>query len=247
MKLYGDFTKKDWLDALNMEQHQIPLSMVIHGEWNHEENLIRWKEILKKELNMPKWNTVIGKYNEKSIGFANVYGSPFAASIVHQFAAAGTNQFIQTGYFGGLSDDINYGDILIVSEAEMKDGTSHLYLPNNKTVKSDEKLLNKAIDYCEKNGYSYVVGSVLSTSAMLLETKEIVENWALNDHIGVDMETAATLAVAKKFNKRAVGLLNLSDHLIQGDTLYAYTKEREQIEEETDEKIKDIALHLSSI
>jgi len=35
--------------------------------------------------------------------------------------------------------------------------------------------------------------------------------------------------------------------VIEGDTLYAYTKEREQIEEETDEKIKDIALHLSSI
>jgi len=86
-------------------------------------------------------------------------------------------------------------------------------------------------------GYSYVVDSVLSTSAMLLETKDMIKEWAANDHLGVDMETATTLAIAKKFGKNAIGLLNLSDHLIAGDTLYAYTKEREAIESETDEKI----------
>ncbi|CAH0121222.1 Purine nucleoside phosphorylase DeoD-type [Paenibacillus sp. CECT 9249] len=247
MKLYGDFTKKDWLDVFGVEENQIPLSCIIHGEWNHEENLNLWKDTLKEELWLPKWNTVIGKYEGKNIGFANVYGSPIAAMITHQFASAGTNQFIQTGYFGGLSFDVTYGDILIVSEAEMKDGASHWYLPNRKTVKSDEQLLNATIDYCEKKGYSYAVGSVLSTSAILLETQELISEWGLNGHLGVDMETATTLAVAKRFDKKAIGLLNLSDHLMVGDTLYSYTKERELIEAETDEKIRDVALYLSLI
>lgn len=247
MKLYGDFTKKDWLDVFGVEENQIPLSCIIHGEWNHEENLNLWKDTLKEELWLPKWNTVIGKYEGKNIGFANVYGSPIAAMITHQFASAGTNQFIQTGYFGGLSFDVTYGDILIVSEAEMKDGASHWYLPNRKTVKSDEQLLNATIDYCEKKGYSYAVGSVLSTSAILLETQELISEWGLNGHLGVDMETATTLAVAKRFGKKAIGLLNLSDHLMVGDTLYSYTKERELIEAETDEKIRDVALYLSLI
>ncbi|WP_312684803.1 hypothetical protein [Mammaliicoccus sciuri] len=39
--------------------------------------------------------------------------------------------------------------------------------------------------------------------------------------------------------------MNLSDHLIKGDSLYSYTKEREEIEDETDEKIRDVALYLS--
>lgn len=247
LKLYGDFTKKDWLDVFGVEENQIPLSCIIHGEWNHEENLNLWKDTLKEELWLPKWNTVIGKYEGKNIGFANVYGSPIAAMITHQFASAGTNQFIQTGYFGGLSFDVTYGDILIVSEAEMKDGASHWYLPNRKTVKSDEQLLNATIDYCEKKGYSYAVGSVLSTSAILLETQELISEWGLNGHLGVDMETATTLAVAKRFDKKAIGLLNLSDHLMVGDTLYSYTKERELIEAETDEKIRDVALYLSLI
>ncbi|MGR9522445.1 hypothetical protein ACSS31_01295 [Priestia megaterium] len=60
------------------------------------------------------------------------------------------------------------------------------------------------------------------------------------------METATTLAIAHKFNKRAVGLLNLSDLLLHGDTVYSYTKDRELIESETDKAIRDVALYLSS-
>jgi len=246
MKLYGDFTKEDWLNTFNVEETQIPFSFIIHGEWNHDLNLKMWNDILKEEVWLTKWNTVIGKYSGTNIGFANVFGGPMAATIAHQFGSTGTNQFIQTGYFGGLSNDVKYGEIFIVTEAGMQDGVSHWYLPDQETVKSDEKLVDEAINYCEKKGYSYSTGSVISTSAMLLETVEMVSKWASNGFLGADMETATTLAVAKKFNKKAIGLLNLSDHLIQGDTLYSYTKDREELEAEIDEKIRDVAIHLST-
>ncbi|WP_249872664.1 nucleoside phosphorylase [Oceanobacillus saliphilus] len=245
MKLYGDFTKKDWLKAFQVEEGQIPASFVVHGEWEHDYNLEFWNQILNDEVWLPKWNTVIGKYNGTNLGFANVFGGPMAATIVHQFGVAGTNLFIQTGYYGGLSHNVKYGDIFIVTEAGMQDGVSHWYLPNQEVVKADEKIVNAAIDYCEKKGYSYSTGSVISTSAMLLETVDMVKNWSQNGYSGVDMETATTLAIAKKFDKKAIGLLNLSDHLIQGDTIYSYTKDREELELETDEKIRNVALYLS--
>jgi uridine phosphorylase len=246
MKLYGEFTKQDWLNVLDVPEDKIPSSFIIHGEWNHEENLTLWKEKLSEEANLPKWNTVIGKHDGVNIGFANVYGSPMATNIIHQFASVGTQLFIQTGYFGGLSADVAYGDILIVTEAEMQDGVSHWYLPNERSVKSDERIVQATIDYCEQKGYRYKTGSIFSTSAMLLETKEMITEWMLNGHKGVDMETATTLAVAKKFNAQAIGLLNCSDNLLQGDTVFSYTKERELLEAETDEKIRDIALYLSA-
>ncbi len=246
MKLYGDFTRQDWVRMLGVYEKELPLSFVIHGEWNHDSNLKVCQELLKEEVWMPKWNTIIGKYNGTNIGFANVFGGPMATTIVHQFGAAGTELFIQTGYFGGLSSDVNYGDILIVTSAEMQDGVSHWYLTNQSIVKADDQLVSTAIDYCEKKGYRYSTGSVISTSAMLLESMEMVSGWAANGHLGVDMETATTLAIAQKFHKRAIGLLNLSDHLMQGDTLYSYTKEREELEAETDEKIRDLALYLAT-
>lgn len=246
MKLYGEFSKEDWLKAFRVEEEKIPASFVIHGEWEHNDNLKLWSELLKEEIWLPKWNTVIGNYKDTRIGFANVYGAPMATNIVHQFGAAGTDIFIQTGYYGGLTRDTKYGDILIVTEAGMQDGVSQWYLPDKDVVKADEAMVNEAISYCEKKGYSYSTGCVISTSAMLLETVDMVKKWSDNGYTGVDMETATTLAVAKKLNKKAIGLLNLSDHLIQGDTIYSYTKEREVLELETDERIRDVALHLST-
>ncbi len=82
---------------------------------------------------------------------------------------------------------------------------------------------------------------------MLMETTELVEDWSKKGFIGVDMETATTFAVARKYNRRAVGLLNLSDHLIQGETFYSRIADYEQIEERTDKRIREIALYLSSL
>ncbi|MFL2132158.1 nucleoside phosphorylase [Ruoffia sp. FAM 20858] len=222
MKLYGEFLKEEWLKALGAWEEKIPASFVVHGEWEHDDNLKLWSELLKDESWLPKWNTVIGDYRETKIGFANVYGAPMATNIVHQFGAAGTDLFIQTGYCGGLTHDVKYGDILIVTEAGMQDGASQWYLPDQDVVKADEAMVNEAISYCEKKGYSYSIGRVISTSAMLLETVDMVNKWSDNGYTGVDMETATTLAVAKKLNKKAIGLLNLSDHLTQGDTIYSY-------------------------
>ncbi|MED4056216.1 hypothetical protein P4654_19120 [Niallia taxi] len=145
-----------------------------------------------------------------------------------------------------MSQAVKYGDIFIVTEAKMEDGVSSHYKPGHNVVKSDEQLVNKAMEYCEKKNYSYVTGSVISTNTPFLETSKLVLKWSLDRNIGVDMETAATLAVANKFNRKAVSLLNLSDHLLQGDTFYAYTAEREKLEAEIDKRIREIAFHLNS-
>ncbi|AEN90483.1 Purine or other phosphorylase family 1 [Priestia megaterium WSH-002] len=102
MKLYGDFEKEDWLNVLKLSEKELPNAFIIHGEWGFQDNISLWKEILSTNVHMPKWNTVIGKFKNRNIGFANVYGSPMASNIVHQFAGSGTDLFIQTGYFWRL-------------------------------------------------------------------------------------------------------------------------------------------------
>ncbi|MCJ7842403.1 uridine phosphorylase [Lederbergia sp. NSJ-179] len=247
LKLYGDFTKADWLSILKIKEEEIPQSFILHGEWEHEWNISYWKKILQEEQWIPSWNAIIGEYNKQRIGFANVFGGPIAASIAHRFAVLGTNRFIQTGYFGGLSHEIRYGDIFIVTAAVMEDGVSHWYLPNEKTVYADEMLVEKAVKYCEEKNYKYITGTVFSTGAIMAETGGLAKEWANQGYIGVDMETATTFAVAKRFNKKAVSLLNLSDHISKGDTLYSNNEDRGILEERTDERIREIALHLSEL
>ncbi|WP_090866042.1 uridine phosphorylase [Oceanobacillus limi] len=245
MKLYGDFTKDDWKHTLKIEESRIPSTFILHGEWEHEGNIRTWQELLAKELWHPTWNTLIGEYNAKQVGFSNVFGGPVAAMISHRFALLGTENFIQTGYYGGLSQAIQYGDILIVTSAYMEDGVSQWYIPGQTIVDADTELVQAAIDYCEMKGYRYVTGSVFSTSAMLMETSELVQSWAADGHVGVDMETATTFAIARKYNRKAIGLLNLSDHIIEGDTLYSGNEEFKEIEGEIDRRIREISLYLA--
>ncbi|QDP41061.1 phosphorylase family protein [Radiobacillus deserti] len=246
MKLYGDFSKEDWLDVFKVSENQIPSSFIIHGEHDHAENLKNWQDLLIEEIWIPSWNSMVGKYENTLLGFANVYGGPMAATIVHRFSVMGTNTWIQTGYFGGLSPDIQYGDILIVTAAEMKDGVSNWYLPSSNIVQSDPILVDAAVKFCEEKGYKYKKGTIFTTGAIMVETEKMVQDWAANGHVAVDMETATTLAVASYFNKQAIAILNLSDHLIKGDTFYHENRDREKIEDETDQKIKELALHLAT-
>ncbi|GGA80829.1 nucleoside phosphorylase [Ornithinibacillus halotolerans] len=247
MKLYGDFTREDWLEALKIEEKNIPNTMILHGEWEHQENLTDWRNLLTENQWLPVWNTVIGNFKNKRIGFSNVFGGPQASVIAHRFGILGTEKFIQTGYFGGLSHEVNYGDILIVTGAYMEDGVSQWYLPQDTFVHADQRLVEAAIDFCEQRGYSYVTGSVMSTSAMYMETTDIVRNWSEDGHLGVDMETATTFAISKYFNRKAIGLLNLSDHIIQGETFYQRDEHADQIMDETDERIRELALYLATL
>ena len=42
-------------------------------------------------------------------------------NITHPFASVGTSLFVQTGYFGGLSTKVQYGDFLIEEETDGKE------------------------------------------------------------------------------------------------------------------------------
>ena len=39
MKLYGDFNRQDWMEAIKMDEKSIPSSFILHGELEHEWNI----------------------------------------------------------------------------------------------------------------------------------------------------------------------------------------------------------------
>ena len=247
MKLYGEFSKTDWMKAANLKEEEIPQAFVIHGQWDFEENLQRWSTLLQQDIKQDGWNTIIGRYKSHRIGFSNVFGAPMAASSVHPYSIMGTEIFIQTGYFGGVSLEVAYGDILIVSAAEMADGVSRGYLPDRTFVEADSALIGAAKTFCESRGYPYKVGTLISIGNLHIETPQFVRSWSDKGHLGVDLETAATYAIAQSFSRRAISILNLADHICEGDTLFNYTDERRYLESDTDKRIEELALHLVTL
>ena len=248
-ELYGDFSRKDWREGYGIDPDAVPRALILQGELTAEslELLEVWAELLGPGVTRPLWNTVLGRHNEVPVGYANVVGGPMTAMTAHPYCVMGTELLIQTGYFGGLSHDVRYGDILIVSETETSCGTSADYGDRGQRVPADAALVEAAVGYCERQGWPYVVGSVRSTDAISLETAEMVEGWAAAGHLGVDMETSTTFALAHRLGRRAIALLNLSDHVRSGDHLMNYSDARTATEATVDARIRDLALHLTSL
>ena len=246
MKLFGDFGAEDWRRGLSLPEEAVPQALVVHGEYDAQQNLKQWEELLGPQTMRPRWNIVGGMHDGRRVAFANVFGGPMAAMAVHPCCVMGTQMVVQTGYFGALSEEVDYGDILIVSSVKTGCGVSGEYGGAGGRIAADEELVAQARAYCERQGWSYVVGEVRSTDAICQETAELVRQWAQAGQVGVDMECSATFSVAAKFNRPVVGLLNLSDHLVRGDHLMNYDDERRQLEAKVDERIRELALELAA-
>ena len=247
-KLYGDFDRQDWLRVKGLEHNEVPQTLILHGEdGSIMENLADWETRLAPITHRPRWNMIVGSHQGVTVGFANVCWAPMAAIIAHQFCIMGTELVIQTGYFGGLDPTFRYGDILIVSEATGEDGVSSQYGDGKATHSATEETVQASLEICRQLEFPSRTGSVITTSTMLLETEEVIQQWATEGHVGVDGETAAVFAVAARFKRKAVALLNCSDLIISGDTIYDAPSDRRAVEAATDERIVTVALELAQI
>jgi purine-nucleoside phosphorylase len=245
-RLYGEFTRDDWLAAKRLSADDIPDTLILHGEdCEASGNIDWWEKSLQGPCLRPRWNMTLGRYNGRKVGLINTYWAPMTAMVVHQYCAMGTQRIIQIGYCGGLSHNLKYGQILIVSGAEGDDGVSAKYEPGQTYYPATPSLVERAVEHCQTSSHDFAVGSVVSTSTMFLETPSLVEEWSSRGHLGVDGECAAAFAAARRFNAETLGLLTCSDHLIEGDTLYNYSEQRTQLEARAEQRILELALKLA--
>ena len=72
-KLYGDFTKDDWLRVSKMSEDEVPHTIILHGEdGNVDKNIAEWEPVFESVLCRPRWNMFIGQKSKRRIGFVNV-------------------------------------------------------------------------------------------------------------------------------------------------------------------------------
>lgn len=188
---------------------------------------------------------VVGNKGKKKIGFVRVIWAPMTALIVHKFALMGTKRFVQIGYCGGLILELKYGEVLVVAEALSEDGVTSQYFPKQNRFQSSESLVEKSVDFLKQRSVPFQVGKVVSTSAMFLETNDLVKFWAEGDLVGVDGETSTTLAIASKFGAESISLLTCSDNLSLGHNLYEQACITEKSQDAALGQIQNLAFELA--
>ena len=99
------------------------------------------------------------------------------------------------------------------------------------------ELVRGAVDTCEKLGYHYKVGNVVTSDVFYHENPHN-DKWMSMGVLAVEMEIAALYMNAAHAGKRALGILTISDHLLTGEVTTA--EERQN----TFTKMMDVAFSL---
>ncbi len=126
---------------------------------------------------------------------------------------------LNTGIAGGLSP-VKTGDIVLaegiayfdVSLTEIDDVPYGQMADDPLIVKTDASLLQKGSEICEKLGYEFLLGNLVSGDRFVTKTKDLRKIMRNVDNIlGVEMEGMAIALTAHKFHIPFISIRGVSD------------------------------------
>ena len=108
----------------------------------------------------------------------------------------GVKTIIRVGSAGSINNDLHIGDLAIAMGACTNSNFSSQYeMPGSFAPIADFDLVRRAVESCEKFGYNYKVGNVLS-SDMFYHENPRTDKWINMGVLAVEMEIAAQLVQA---------------------------------------------------
>ncbi len=146
------------------------------------------------------------------VALVGAAASPMAGHWAHLFARAGTPRIVQFGWYGACQPGTAAGDVLVPTRAARGDGVSRWYLDSRTPADASPELSTRLGTALEQRGLRVHRKPMYTTTSLMSESAEVIARWRRAGYHGVDMETAATLAVARAHEvERAAVLLRIDD------------------------------------
>lgn len=132
---------------------------------------------------------------------------------------------IRVGTMGGMQKDVKVRDVVIAQAASTDSQINRNTFPGvDFAPVADFSLLKKAYDAGIQKGLSIKVGNVFSSDRFY---NEELDKQKLADYgvLGLEMEAAALYTLAQKYNRRALAILTVSDHIFTGEETTALERQ----------------------
>lgn len=124
---------------------------------------------------------------------------------------------IRVGSAGSYREELKVGDLVIAMGACTDSCYADQYhLRGTFAPIADFDLIRRAADECERRGYRYTVGNVLSTDIFYAD-EPAIDGWIKMGVLAVEMEAAALYMNAARSGKRALVICTVSDNVITGE------------------------------
>ncbi|MCE4047331.1 MULTISPECIES: purine-nucleoside phosphorylase [Bacillaceae] len=185
-----------------------------------------------------------GTYKGKRISVQGTgMGAPSIAIYVNELMTSyNVQNLIRVGTCGAIQQDVKVRDVILAMSASTDSQMNRItfggvdYAP---TANFD--LLKKAYDAGIEKGLSLKVGNVFTADMFYNDNSEL-EKWAKYQILAIEMESAALYTLAAKFNRKALSVLTVSDHVLTGEETTASERQttfNEMIEVSLEAAIKE--------
>jgi purine-nucleoside phosphorylase len=191
---------------------------------------LRVKLMAEKFLDNPvQFNNVrgmlgfTGTYNGKRVSvMGHGMGIPSIGIYTYElYNFYGVKTIIRVGSAGSIHKDLHIGDLAIAMGACTDSNYGAQYeLAGTFAPIGNFELIRAAAESCEKFGYNYRVGNVLSADVFYSENPHN-DRWIKMGVLAIEMEIAALYMNAARAGNRALGICTISDNLLTGEVTTA--------------------------
>lgn len=133
---------------------------------------------------------------------------------------------LRVGSCGAIQEDVKVRDVILAMTSTTDSQVNRMvfggvdYAPT-----AHFGLLKNAYDSALEKNLSVKVGNVFTSDSFYRDNPDLFDLLAKYQVLAVEMETTALYTIAAKYNRRALSVLTVSDHILTGEETTA--KERE--------------------
>lgn len=189
---------------------------------------LRAKYIAETFLENPKlYNEVRGMY-----GYTGTYkgkeisvqgtgmGAPSISIYVNELIQEyDVKNLIRVGTCGAIQKDVKVRDVILAQGGTTDSRQNKMIFGDiDYAPLSDFELLKNAYDAATDKGLAVRVGNVFTSDSFYRENaREVNELLARYKVLAIEMETTALYTLAAKFDRKALSILTVSDHILTGE------------------------------
>ena len=218
--MYRELTAEDHRRVIGIGPAEVPDVLLLLGVFDVHAAGERFASYLPEAHRLRRFPAWLGRWGVLKVALAACFGGPMAAMYTHTFCGAGVTKVVQLGWFGALQPGMALGDVAVPRHAERQDGVSDWYLPKGILADASPALAGRIAVALRDRNIATTEHAIYSTPALLAESREVIADWSRHGWQGVDMETAATFAVAKSMGaERAAALIRIDDLVAEEDSV----------------------------
>ena len=133
---------------------------------------------------------------------------------------------IRVGSCGGMNENVHIRDIILAQGACCDSNFAKQFCLNGTLAPiADFSLLKTAYEVANEMKLTTHVGDIYSTDIFYNDDNTTAEKWKRLGVLAVEMEAAALYMTAQRFNKRALAICTVSDHLFTGESTTALERQ----------------------